>query len=339
MAETTAERPIAIAGAGSIGCYVGGCLATSGKRVAFLARQRVADDLARNGLRVTSFAGLDRTVPPGGISVSTDPAMLADAGIILVTVKSRDTPEMAQLLARHAAPDATIVSLQNGVGNVAVLREHLPGRNVVGGMVPFNVIGMGEGRYHRATSGDIVLAGDAAGTAGALSTADLPFHASDEIENVMWGKLLLNLNNALNALSDLPLRAQLAQRPWRRLLADQMAEALRAYRAAGIRPVAASPVPPWVTPWLLRLPDPLFKRVLGKMMDIDPKARTSMWQDLNQRRPTEIDYLQGAVLALATKHGVAVPLTQRIIDCVRQAEASNGGPPGLSPEAVRGAEG
>ena len=85
---------------------------------------------------------------------------MRDAGIVLVTVKSADTAEMADIIAQHAPQDAVIVSLQNGVGNVAVLRERLPGRRVLGGMVPFNVIALGEGRFHRSTSGDIVIEHD-----------------------------------------------------------------------------------------------------------------------------------------------------------------------------------
>jgi ketopantoate reductase len=64
------------------------------------------------------------------------------------------------------------------------------------------------------------------------------------IDGVQWGKLLLNLNNALNALSGLPLRRQLGSRPWRQLFADQLAEALAAVRAEGIRPVSPTPIPP-----------------------------------------------------------------------------------------------
>ena len=90
---------------------------------------------------------------------------------MLVTVKSADTAAMADIIARHAPPDAVIVSLQNGVGNAAVLRHRLPGRRVLGGMVPFNVIALGNGRFHRATSGDIVIEQDEALPAEQLSVA------------------------------------------------------------------------------------------------------------------------------------------------------------------------
>ena len=60
-----------------------------------------------------------------------------------------------------------------------------------------------------------------------LSAPGLDLEVSGDMAGVQWGKLLLNLNNALNALSDLPLRQQMETRAWRRLFADQLAEASR----------------------------------------------------------------------------------------------------------------
>jgi 2-dehydropantoate 2-reductase len=284
---------------------------------------------------VTSFEGFDRKLPSGQLSLSDDPSVLNDVGVVLVTVKSTDTAGIADLIARHAPPDAVIVSLQNGVGNVVVLRERLPGRRVLAGMVPFNVIALGEGRFHRATSGDIVIEQDQAGTAAQLSVAGLTIRASDNIVGVQWGKLLLNLNNALNALSDLPLREQLAQRAWRALFADQMAEGLAAMKAEGIKPVASTPIPPALTPHLLRLPDAMFRLLLHRAMKIDPEARSSMWEDLQRGRRTEIDYLQGVITRIAERHGMKAPLSGRIAALIKRAEADDKGSPALTPDQIR----
>ena len=332
----TTNGRIAIAGAGSIGCFVGGMLAAAGRDVALLARPRIIAEIHAHGLRLSGVGDIDRQVAAHQLTLSDDAAILGDAAIVLVAVKSADTAGMAELIARHAAADAVVVSLQNGVGNVAALRERLPGRHVLGGMVPFNVIAPGDGHYHRATSGDIVLERDAAGTAARLSVAGLVLRPADDIVAVQWGKLLVNLNNALNALSGMPLREQLARRPWRRLFADQMAEGLAVLKAAGIEPVSATPIPASLTPHLLRLPDFLFSRLLGRSMKIDPTARSSMWDDLQRGRRTEIDYLQGVIVQMAAQHGIAAPLSQRVAALVRRAEAAGQGAPGLTPEQVRG---
>jgi 2-dehydropantoate 2-reductase len=329
------DRPIGVAGAGSIGCFVGGMCAAAGRRVALLARPRVIQEIECHGLRLTSFEGFERRIAPNQLMLSDDPGIFADAGVVLVTVKSADTPGIAEMIARHAPPDAVVVSLQNGVGNAAVLRRRLPGRVVLAAMVPFNVIAAGEGRFHRATSGDIVIEADGAGTAGRLSAPGLTMRATRDIAGVQWGKLLVNLNNALNALSGLPLRQQLAQRSWRMLFADQIAEGLAATTAEGIRPVSSTPIPAGWTPHLLRLPDAMFAMLLGRTMKIDPQARSSMWEDLERRRRTEIDYLQGVITEIADRRGLEVPLSRRIVALIKQAEAAGRGSPRLTVEQIR----
>jgi 2-dehydropantoate 2-reductase len=329
------EKLIGVAGAGSIGCFVGGMLAAAGRPVALLARPRVLREIEDNGLRLTSFDGSERQIAPDRLTLSESPSIFGDAGVVLVTVKSADTAGMADLIAQHAPRHAVIVSLQNGVGNASLLRERLPGRRVLAGMVPFNVIALGQGRFHRATSGDVVLEQDDAGTAARLSAPGLTLRPSGNIVGVQWGKLLLNLNNALNALAGLPLRQQLGQRAWRVLFADQMAEGLAAIRAEGIRPVSSTPIPAGWMPHLLRLPDAVFGVLLGRTMKIDPEARSSMWEDLQRGRRTEIDYLQGVITGIADRHGLRAPLSRRIVALIKSAEAAGKGSPGLTPDQIR----
>ena len=86
---------IVIAGAGSIGCFVGGLLAKGGAEVTLLARPRIAAEIETAGLTLTSFEGWSEAIPPGDYTIATDPAeALAGAAIVLVTVKSGATAEM-----------------------------------------------------------------------------------------------------------------------------------------------------------------------------------------------------------------------------------------------------
>lgn len=325
---------IGVAGAGSIGCFVGGMCAAAGRRTAFLGRPRVIGEIQAHGLRLTSPEGLDRKVGSHELILSQAPEILRDAAVVLVTVKSKDTAEMADTIARHAPADAIIVSLQNGVGNVAVLRERLPGRRVLAGMVPYYVIAAGQGQYRRAMRGDILLEQDDNRTAEQLSVPGLVVRPHPDITGVQWFKLLINLNNAINALADLPVSRQFARRAWRMLLADQMLEALAVLQAKGIKPVAWTPVPASWTPHVLRLPDAVFA-LMGGAIKTDPEARSSMWDDLKLRRPTEIDHLQGLIMDMADECGLKVPLTRRIHALVKSAEAEAKGSAGLTPEQIR----
>ena len=329
------QRRIVVAGAGAIGCYVGGRLAAAGHPVDLLCRPRIADEIVAHGLTLTDRDGGNEHVDASRLVIATEPAgVLETAGVVLVTVKSGATAEMARQIERFAPSDALVVSLQNGVDNAAILEAALPKRHVVAGMVPFNVAALGEGRFHRGTDGTIVIDAKAAGAAAALASPAMPIRAHADMRAVAWGKLLLNLNNALNALAGVPLREQLGDRRWRRILAACIAEALAALKAAGIRPAKIGAVAPRWLPLILRLPNGLFKLVAAAQIRIDPTARSSMFDDLEQRRLTEIDQLQGAIVDLAERHGTAAPVNQAVRERVKAAESAAAGSPRLQPADV-----
>ncbi|MCX8281801.1 2-dehydropantoate 2-reductase [Phyllobacterium sp. 0TCS1.6C] len=320
------DARIVIAGAGSIGCYAGGCLAAAGRNVAFLARPRTEAALRSNGLHVIDLGDAEHVLDGDSLSLDSSPAtILATADIILLAVKSGATAELAELIARHAPPHCIVVSLQNGVGNAEILRAALgPHGPVVPGMVPFNVVqtedGQGRISVRRTMPGTVLIGTDVDGLASFLSVPGFSVATHPDMRCVQWSKLLMNLNNALNALSDLPLAQQLTDRSWRKLAADQMSEGLRIMRANGIAPITIQGAPPTVLPWLLRLPDALFRIVARRMLAIDPHARSSMWQDLANGRATEIDYLQGTIIDLAKASNMAAPLAARISACIKAAE-------------------
>lgn len=336
--KTKSSHPqIVIAGAGSIGCFIGGLLAAAGHDVTLLGRARVLSGITQNGLTLTDFTGLSQTVSSADLKLSEDPEILAKADYVLVTVKSGASAEMADLIAQYAPATAPVLSLQNGIENADTLRAHLPGRDVRAGMVPFNVVPMEQGRFHRATSGDIMIGTGPGDVAGVLSSAHLLISEVEDISAIQWGKVMLNLNNALNALSGLTLQEMLTNRDWRRLMADQMAEALTVLRAAGIAVKSTTPVPAGVVPHILRLPTPLFRKIAAQMLTIDPTARASMAYDLMQNRPTEIDALQGTIIRLGATHNIATPINTGIAALIRQAERDGKGLPSLSAQTVRSA--
>ena len=328
---------IAIAGAGSIGCYVGGTLALAGRRVRLLARRRIVDAVAAKGLHIADLDGPHQRLSPSAIGASEDPAKaFAGAGLVLVTVKSGDTAEMAATIARHAPPDAVVVSLQNGTANPGVLSRGLAAsQRAVAGMVSFNVV-QGEAAdgvpsFRRTTSGEVLVQADIPGLVALLDVPGLRVEAAPDMDAVLWGKLLLNLNNALNALSGLTLIEQFADRDWRRVMAAQIEEGLAVMRAAVIRPARIGALSPGLLPFVLRLPDFVFHILARRMLAVDPNARPSMAQDLERGRPTEVDEFQGAIIRLGEAHGVATPLSRRVLERIRAAEAAGKGSPRLRP--------
>lgn len=338
MSAAGLKGPVAIAGAGSIGCFIGAVLAAAGHKVILLGRPRVLDAIRKTGLVASDFAGFSCTIQAEALTLSHDPSCLSEAAMVLVTVKSGSTAAIAQDIARHAPVAAPVISLQNGLDNAATLRAALPQRDVRAAMVPFNVVPNGKNgsaAWHRATSGDIVIQSGPGDLASFLGAPGLDVVESNDIVAVQWGKLLLNLNNAINALSGLTLLEQLKSRDWRRLMADQMAEALAVLKAAQIPVTSTTPLPAWMGPHVLRLPTPLFARVAAQMLTIDPMARTSMAYDLAAGRKTEIDSLQGEILTLAARHGMIAPLAQQISNQIALATDTGVTAPRLQPADLR----
>ncbi|WP_298211802.1 2-dehydropantoate 2-reductase [Acidovorax sp.] len=306
-----------VVGAGAIGCYVGGRLAAQGNPVCLVGRPRVLASIAQEGLRVTDLDGFDQQVPPSALQLAATLAEveLPPGSVVLLCVKSGATEAAARELAAVCASGTPVISLQNGVDNVARVAALAPDLNVLAGMVPYNVVLRGA-HVHRATAGHLQLQRDAVTEriAPLLDAAGLATVLPADMRAVQWGKLLLNLNNPVNALSDLPLRQELLDRDYRRVFAALQSEALCVMARAGITPAKVTAVSPTLMPHVLRLPNWLFMRLAKRMLQIDAQARSSMWDDLEAGRVTEIDALSGAVVRLAQQHTMAAPLNTRMCE-------------------------
>jgi 2-dehydropantoate 2-reductase len=331
---------VGVLGAGAIGCYLGGKLAAAGHEGVFVGR--LGAEIVGRGLELTDYTGARVHVDVEGSALEAragaalyvaEPGALAAAEAVLVTVKSMATEEAARPLAGILRERATVVSFQNGVSNATRLRTVLPGHDVLAGMVPFNVARTGPGAFHNGTSGPLVVeerGGAEREIAAALGGAGFGVEVRSDVERVQWTKLLVNLNNSVNALAGVPLLEQLRDRGYRRVMAACVREGLAAMRAGGLQPVRLGRMVPRFAPFVLSLPNPLFFSVAAAMVKIDPKARSSMLDDLERGRQTEVDYLNGEVIALGERHGVAVPANRAVRDLVKVAEAARAGSPKLS---------
>jgi 2-dehydropantoate 2-reductase len=306
-------------GAGSVGCWIGGCLAAAGADVVFVGRPRVLDALRRVGLRLTDLDGRDERVAQPALAAEPPPGIAPR--LLLFTVKSGATAQAAAQLGATLPAGTPVVSLQNGIGNVERARAAAPALHWLPGLVPYNIAEVGPGHFHRGTGG--ALAAEEQPTLRAalpdFERARLKLKLHPDLRALQWGKLLMNLNNPVNALSGLPLRAQLLDRGYRRCLAALQSEALRALNGAGIEPAQVGALPPRRVPLLLKLPTPIFKRVAARMLRIDDAARSSMADDLRLGRPTEIDAFCGEVVRLARSVGRDAPVNARIAELVQQA--------------------
>lgn len=330
-------------GAGSIGCYLGGALAASGTGVVLVGRERVRDELAAHGLTVVDLGGSERRALPERYAVTTDPGALATCDAVLCCVKSGQTAEAGAALATALPPGALVVSAQNGVGNAEALRKAMPAQVALGGIVGFNVRSLGGGVFRRATSGPLVIEASGhralSGLVLALRAAGFEVEVARDVKARQWSKLVINLANAVSALSGAPTAAMLASSGYRRVLRAVMGEAVEVLRAAGVPTTRVGPLPVQVFPAMLALPTPVFRVVARAQLKVDPEARSSMWEDLSRGRDTEVEQLNGEVVRLAERTGVDAPVNRRVVALVHEVEAKRAGSPNLSAEALASALG
>ncbi|HVV84052.1 MAG TPA: 2-dehydropantoate 2-reductase [Kofleriaceae bacterium] len=329
-----ARLRVGVFGAGSIGCYVGGKLLAAGAaEVVLVGRPSVERELAARGLALQEFGGEVVRLPPARVTFATATGALAGCDVVLCCVKSQHTDDAARDLATVLDAETVVVSLQNGVRNPDTLRARLGARPVVASIVSWNVISV-DGVYRRTTSGPLLLETTPDARFRRLVTAlragGIPVEEHDHLLPHQWTKLLVNLNNAVSALTDVPTGRLLLEPAYRRSVAAVVGEGVRVARAAGLPLARWNGVPVAWMPRLLGLPTPIVKLITRRQLKVDPAARSSMWQDLAADRPTEIEYLNGEIVRLSDKHGVPAPVNRRIVELVHAAEAAHAGSPRLS---------
>ena len=314
---------ISIYGAGSIGCYLGGRLVAADYDIDFIVRPRVQQELQTYGLTVSDYTGFKQTISVNQLQMSIDPNVVAHADIVFVCVKSTSTEQVALELKDILKKKTIIISFQNGLSNVGILKRILTDHIILEGMVPFNVAALGNGRFHQGTDGALYVKSheQLAELVLAFQKAKLEFQLEQDMQAIQWAKLLLNLNNSINALSQLPLKQELSIREYRQCLALAQLETLNLLKIAKIKPAKLTPIPAQFIPKILKLPNPIFKIISKKMLAIDPLARSSMADDLMVGRKTEIDWINGEVVNLARQLNLTAPINQKLIELVKQAES------------------
>ncbi|CAE7034490.1 unnamed protein product [Symbiodinium natans] len=339
---------VAVLGAGCIGQWVGGHLALRGVDVLLVGKGLLGRTVDSGRLRLTDVerdaAGFDESLPlPGhphlAASFDMQEAFQSDDFLaVFVCLKLGDNDLAASL--GKLKKDTVIVSMQNGIGNKKKLAKLLPEHPIVGGMVPYGVIEAGPGHMRRATFGPIVFDDSMPPTlTAALRGAGLAVEVVSEADAhaEQCFKLVVNCHNALNALRGKPLVEASADRLYRELMASTWEEALEVLRRSG-QPLRGTmngmPMERYLR--ILRLPNFALNAVkrLKPGLAPDPQYHSSMFYDLEQRRRTEIEELNGLVVKMAADAGVPCPVNTALARLVREAEAANAGSPRLSPEAL-----
>jgi len=297
---------IAVVGAGAVGGYFGGLLARAGAPVVMIGRPAFVEAVEKNGLFLDTLHFQESV----RVEASTDLSAIRGAEIVLFCVKTTDNAATARAIAPLLAPNALVLSFQNGVDNVEQIHaaapiEALPTVVYVAASVPE------PGRVKHVGRGDLVFGPWKEKTervANLFSRANVPCRISDNIAGELWTKLIWNC--ALNAVSALG-RAKYGQiaasADARKVVETLVDEVLAVARAADIHPPG--------------LEDP--KAAIGGAFRIATQmaeALSSTAQDMNRAKRTEIDSLNGYISRRGAELGVPTPVNHALYALVKLAE-------------------
>lgn len=291
---------IAVMGAGAVGCYYGGMLARAGHEVVLVGRPVHVDAVTRDGLLLDTRDFQER-VP---VRASTGAQGVRGAQLVLCCVKSTDTADAATAMAPHLAPEAIVLSLQNGVDNAERLQALL-GREVGAAVVYVATEMAGPGHVKHHGRGELVIGpSDASARLVELfATAGIPVEVSDNVVGALWAKLILNCAyNALSAITQLPYGRLVAGDAVEDVMRDAVQECLDLAWAEGI----TVPGDCWAA----------VQRIAQTM----PSQFSSTAQDLARGKRSEIDHLNGFVLRRGKALGVATPVNRVLYSLVKLLE-------------------
>jgi 2-dehydropantoate 2-reductase len=294
---------VLVHGTGAVGGYFGALLAQGGHDVTFVARGANLVALRAHGLRVLR----PDPAPPihvHPVQAIERPADAARADLVLVCVKSYDTPAAAEALRGVVGPETIVLSIQNGVENEAILAERLGLPPLLVGLTRIGVELTAPATVLYSGRGEILF-GEPDGResprarrlADAFAAAGVPHQLRRDVLAVAWEKLAWNAGfNAVTTLTDSTVREVLELAATRDLVVRAMEEVDAVATTLGI---------------------PVRRRRTQAVLDDSisglPDFPTSMLQDRRRHRRLEHDAITGAVVRAAARTGVPVPVNRIVL--------------------------
>jgi len=296
-----------IMGAGAMGSLFGGLLTLSGEEVWLVSTGKVhVDTMCSVGLTIEKGEKLQIV----RVNATTDVTSLGKADLVLLFVKTYQT-ERAVSDSLVLQKESTIfLSLQNGLGNEEAICRKVDRKKVILGVTGQGATYLGPGHIRHAGWGETQigeLEGGITERANQIvqmfQKAGISTRVSSKIQDLIWEKLFVNVGiNALTALTGLK-NGQLLDYPETvRLMEALVLEAVEVAKRKGIQ-IEGNPI-----------------EKVKSVAEITRGNRSSMGQDFDHRRKTEIDAINGAVVREAERLGISVPFNQAITDLVKVIE-------------------
>jgi 2-dehydropantoate 2-reductase len=310
---------IAMMGTGGVGGYYGVRLAQAGHDVVFIARGAHAEAMRRDGLRVESAYGAAHLQP---VDVVADPREAGAVELVVIAVKLWDTDSAARAVLPMLGKATAVLSLQNGVDKDDVIAGIVgPGR-LLGGLTYISVVVSAPGvitqtgRMQRVVLGELGELGELDGArsaraeaaGAAFRSAGIDTDVTTDIRRAIWEKFIfLAAHSATTAATRQPIGKVRAHPATRAMLEGALREGMALAAAEGIL-----------------LGDDFLPGRLAFIDAMAPESRASMAQDLARGNRLELDWLSGAIVRRAERHGLAAPIHRTLYAAL--ALYANGAP-------------
>ncbi len=299
------ERPrVGIIGAGAMGTLFGYHLAAESEVTMLDHNAHIAEAVERDGLRVNDEA-------PRKVRVARRARELYGSQMLFLFVKAVDTLRALRAFAGELDPSAPVISLQNGVGNEDAIKTALGAVPVILGITTESSQTVAPGHVRSSEQGNTIVGSMTAAPATARTVTELLTRSGlratvvHDIRPHLWGKLVANAAvNALSAMLDCN-AGEILRDPNAARLAEALAEETAAVAAALKINL------PFVNPW----------QYVTEVVALGADAKSSMAYDLECGHPSEIDHLNGAVVAFGRRTGVPTPYNDAMVRLVKAKEA------------------
>ncbi|HEV7214726.1 MAG TPA: 2-dehydropantoate 2-reductase N-terminal domain-containing protein [Chloroflexota bacterium] len=333
---------VTVIGGGAVGGLLAALLARAGCAVELVVPERYLAAY-RDGVRVTTAQGAFRQP----LAIRTAPS--ASAALLVVAVKMPDLETTCRDIgparpAADAAPgqavqvEPPVLLLQNGLEALNVAARHIPDERLYAAVVELGATALAPAEITYAIPGKLIVGAarpgqlEAARRVSALLSPAIPTDVTTDVRGAQRLKLLVNLNNGVGAATGLTIQQLYATRQGIKLSLDVMREGLATLDAAGLAPPVNRRSR--ALRLALGLPDALgigALRLARLAMRQRAPVYTSTLQSLMRQRPSELRWLNGAIVRLSRECGVPAPLNGAVVAAVEALEARRAGATYVTP--------
>lgn len=302
---------IVIVGPGALGCLVAGFLKMkTGEEVMILDNSpERAKQISKDGIRIEGLSGSHEIK----IDVTADTKDIGRADLVIICVKSYSTEDVCKEIKEIVSDSTAVLTLQNGIGNVQILNDYFGPERVIAGVTNHGSTLLGSGHVRHAGKGDTTigksdgkLSGVLKTTAAILTKAGFQTKISKDIDSVIWSKLVISVGiNALTSITRLNNGKLIACEEARELMRSSVQEAARIVKKKRVK---------------LTYDDPIQK--VESVCKATAANVSSMLQDILNKKRTEIDFINGAIIRQGKALGISTPVNDVLTGLVKTIEKS-----------------